>query len=205
MFEFDCRTLQAGLVGRVGPESHFGSESHSGEMSCVGSALRRLGSGLHLDTLSSVPKPIAQPDLEKVPDTFFIPTFFIPPGGAVRIEVLCELETFWMNQKGIAELFGVDLRTVSEHLQNVYTSGELDEKATIRKIRRVQIEGNREVRRESRSEELVLRLSVISSNRSRNPDSQPRNPATKVLTASYHPDFLASGQKVESGEEKAEP
>jgi hypothetical protein len=53
-----------------------------------------------------------------------------------------------MRQKKIAELFGVDVRTISEHLQNVYASGELVEEATLRKIRRVQTEGNREVRRE---------------------------------------------------------
>lgn len=70
------------------------------------------------------------------------------PQGTVRIEVLYEAETFWLNQKKIAELFGVDLRTISEHLRNIYTDGELVEQATIRKIRRVQTEGNREVRRE---------------------------------------------------------
>jgi hypothetical protein len=68
--------------------------------------------------------------------------------GTVRIEVLYESETFWLNQKKIAELFGVDLRTISEHLQNIYASGELTEQATLRKIRRVQKEGTREVSRE---------------------------------------------------------
>jgi hypothetical protein len=68
--------------------------------------------------------------------------------GTVRIEVLYESETFWLNQKKIAELFGVDLRTISEHLQNIYASGELTEQATLRKIRRVQKEGNREVSRD---------------------------------------------------------
>ena len=62
--------------------------------------------------------------------------------------MLYESETFWLNQKKIAELFGVDLRTISEHLQNIYASGELTEQATLRKIRRVQREGNREVSRE---------------------------------------------------------
>ncbi len=68
--------------------------------------------------------------------------------GAVRIEVLYESETFWLNQKKIAELFGVDLRTINEHLQNIYASGELTREATLRKIRRVQKEGDREVSRE---------------------------------------------------------
>jgi len=68
--------------------------------------------------------------------------------GAVRIEVLYESETFWLNQRKIAELFGVDRRTISEHLQNIYASGELTQQATLRKIRRVQKEGTREVSRE---------------------------------------------------------
>ncbi len=70
------------------------------------------------------------------------------PGGMVRIEVLYEAESFWLNQKKIAELFGVDLRTISYHLGEIYTSGELAPEATLRKIWRVQTEGNREVRRE---------------------------------------------------------
>jgi hypothetical protein len=68
--------------------------------------------------------------------------------GTVRIEVLYESETFWLNQKRIAELFGVDLRTVSYHLGEIYASGELSQAATLRKIWRVQREGNREVKRE---------------------------------------------------------
>ncbi len=67
---------------------------------------------------------------------------------AVRVEVLYESETFWLDQRRIAELFGVDIRTVSEHLRNVYDSGELSQDATLRKIRIVRTEGNREVRRE---------------------------------------------------------
>lgn len=67
---------------------------------------------------------------------------------AVRVEVLYESESFWLDQRRIAELFGVDIRTVSEHLRNVYDSGELAEGATLRKIRMVRREGSREVARE---------------------------------------------------------
>ena len=70
------------------------------------------------------------------------------PAGAVRIEVLYQTETFWLNQKQIAELFGVDLRTVSYHLSEIYGSGELSQEATLQKIWRVQTEGSRQVRRE---------------------------------------------------------
>jgi hypothetical protein len=63
------------------------------------------------------------------------------PEGTVRIEVLYESETFWLNQKKIAELFGVDIRTVSEHFRNIFASGELDEQSVLRKIRRTAADG----------------------------------------------------------------
>ncbi len=67
---------------------------------------------------------------------------------AVRIEVLYEHETFWLDQRRIAELFGVEVATISYHLKEIYASGELERDPTLRRILRVQREGNREVRRE---------------------------------------------------------
>lgn len=67
---------------------------------------------------------------------------------AVRVEVLYASETFWLDQKRMAELFGVDVRTVSYHLKEVYSSGELVPEATLQRIWRVQREGSRDVRRE---------------------------------------------------------
>lgn len=66
---------------------------------------------------------------------------------AVRVEVLYESETFWLDQRRMAELFGVDVRTVNEHLRNIFDSGELAEGTTLRKIRIVRTEGSREVAR----------------------------------------------------------
>lgn len=68
--------------------------------------------------------------------------------NVVRVEVLYESDTFWLTQKRMAELFGVDLRTVSYHLQQIYSSGELSPEATLQKIWTVQQEGSRQVRRE---------------------------------------------------------
>lgn len=70
------------------------------------------------------------------------------PDGAVRVDVLYDEETLWLNQKKMAELFGVEPHTITYHIKEIYKSGELDEKATTRKIRVVQKEGNREVARE---------------------------------------------------------
>jgi hypothetical protein len=61
--------------------------------------------------------------------------------GSVRVEVLYEAETFWLNQKKIAELFGVDVRTVSEHLRNIFDSNELDEASVLRKFRNTASDG----------------------------------------------------------------
>ncbi|TAK30121.1 MAG: cell filamentation protein Fic [Myxococcaceae bacterium] len=68
--------------------------------------------------------------------------------GAVRVEVVYQSETFWLPQKRLAELFGVGLPTISHHLKEIYDSGELNPDATLRRFRRVQREGNREVSRE---------------------------------------------------------
>ena len=67
--------------------------------------------------------------------------------GETRIEVVFNSETFWLTQKRMSELYGVDIRTVSYHLSQIYESGELKEEATIRKIGIVQMEGEREVNR----------------------------------------------------------
>ncbi len=86
--------------------------------------------------------------------------FYQTAEGSVRIEVHYESETFWLNQKRMAELFGVDVRTISEHLQNIYETSELRREATIRKFRIVQTEGNREVSREIECYNLDAIISV---------------------------------------------
>jgi hypothetical protein len=61
--------------------------------------------------------------------------FYTTADGAVKVEVIFQDETFWLSQKRIAELFGMDVRTISEHLQNIFRSGELAEDSVVRKIR----------------------------------------------------------------------
>ena len=74
--------------------------------------------------------------------------FYRSSEGETRIEVLYESDTFWLNQKKIAELFGVEVPTISYHLKEIYAAGELTEAATLRRIQRVQTEGKRKVTRE---------------------------------------------------------
>lgn len=74
--------------------------------------------------------------------------FYTGPDGAVKIEIRYEEETFWLTQKKLSELFGVEVQTINYHLKEIFKSGELPEHPTIRKIRIVQTEGSREVSRE---------------------------------------------------------
>src|SRR4030067_2896367 len=67
--------------------------------------------------------------------------------GDVKVEVLFSDETFWLSQKRMAELFGVEVLTINYRLKEIYASGELKEEATIRKIRIVQKEGKRDISR----------------------------------------------------------
>ena len=67
--------------------------------------------------------------------------------GEARVEVVFNNETFWMSQKRMAVLYGVEVPTINYHLSQIYESGELTEQATIRNILIVQTEGNREVNR----------------------------------------------------------
>jgi len=60
---------------------------------------------------------------------------YTSPNGEIRVEAFLHDENIWLTQKRIAELFGVDLRTISEHLQNIFKSGELEENSVIRKFR----------------------------------------------------------------------
>jgi len=68
--------------------------------------------------------------------------------GQTRIEVRLENETVWLTQKLMADLFQKDVRTINEHIQNIYEEGELSPDSTIRKFRIVQPEGTRQVSRE---------------------------------------------------------
>ncbi|VVB88335.1 Virulence protein RhuM family protein [uncultured archaeon] len=74
--------------------------------------------------------------------------FYSTPAGNIHVEVLFNDETFWLSQKRMAELFGVEAHTVNYHLKEIFKSRELHEEATIRKIRIVQKEGGRDVTRE---------------------------------------------------------
>lgn len=80
--------------------------------------------------------------------------------GQARIQLRALDGTVWLSQREIAELFDKDVRTINEHIQNIYTEGECDPGATVRKFRIVQTEGSRQVEREVDVYNLGVILSV---------------------------------------------
>lgn len=54
--------------------------------------------------------------------------------GQTKIEVKMENETVWLSQKQMAELFQKDVKTINEHIKNVFLEGELAESSVIRKF-----------------------------------------------------------------------
>ena len=56
-------------------------------------------------------------------------------GHNVPVQVTYADDTFWMPQKNMAELFGVSVPTINEHLKNIFGTGELEEDSVIRKFR----------------------------------------------------------------------
>jgi hypothetical protein len=80
--------------------------------------------------------------------------------GNIKIDVRLQEETVWLTQAQMAILFGKDKRTISEHIGNIFSEGELKKNSTIRKFRTVQTEGNREVERELDHYNLDIIISV---------------------------------------------
>ena len=86
--------------------------------------------------------------------------FYTNENGETEVEVYFADDNMWLSQATMAELFDVDFRTISEHIANVYKSGELGKNSTLWKIRRVQMEGKRNVEREVDFYNLDLVISV---------------------------------------------
>ena len=73
-------------------------------------------------------------------------TYISAVGGSEQsVEMRYEDENVWLTQKMMAELYGVDVRTINEHISKILSDGELPEDPTIRNFRIVQTEGSRQV------------------------------------------------------------
>jgi len=118
--------------------------------------------------------------------------------GQTRIQVRLEDDTVWLSQRQMAELFQKDVRTINEHIKNIFEEGELTQERTIRKFRIVQTEGSREVSREIEFYNLDLIISVgyrVKSHRG----TQFRIWATERLREYIVKGFTLDDQRLKEG------
>ena len=88
-------------------------------------------------------------------------TFVAAAGGSEdAIEMRYEDENIWLTQKMMAQLYDVEVHTINEHIKKVFADDELQEAATIRKFRIVQIEGSRQVSRDVMHYNLQMIIAV---------------------------------------------
>ena len=76
------------------------------------------------------------------------------------IEMRYEDENIWLTQKMMATLYGVDVRTINDHIKKIYSDSELEENSTIRNFRIVQTEGLRQVARDVMHYNLQMIIAV---------------------------------------------
>ena len=70
--------------------------------------------------------------------------------GQSVIDVQSDGETVWFAQTQLVRLFDSSKANIGGHIKNIFTEGELDAEAVVRKFRTVQTEGNRKVSRKSK-------------------------------------------------------
>jgi hypothetical protein len=124
--------------------------------------------------------------------------FYNTPTGDVKIEVVFNDETFWLTQKRMAELFGVEVPAINKHLSNIYETGELNKTATISILETVQQEGNRKVKRNVEFYNLDAIIAVgyrINSHQA----TQFRIWATKTLREFIIKGFVLDDERLKQG------
>ena len=80
--------------------------------------------------------------------------------GLTKIEATFDQDTVWLSLDQMAELFQRNKSTISRHVSNIYTEGELNRAATVAKFATVQQEGDRKVGRQIEYYNLDVIISV---------------------------------------------
>jgi hypothetical protein len=88
------------------------------------------------------------------------PLLIYPTAQGVKVELPWREGTLWASQDQMADMFGVNISSISRHLKNIFDEGELAPEATVSKIERVALEGERQVRRQIETYNLNAIISV---------------------------------------------
>lgn len=117
----------------------------------------------------------------------------------IKVKVAIKDETIWVTQRGMAELFDVNVSAISKHLANIYAEGELSQPATVSKMEIVQTEGARQVTRLIDFYNLDAVISVgyrVNSRRA----TQFRIWATGILKEFIKKGFVLDDERLKQGE-----
>ncbi|MGD9661218.1 MAG: virulence RhuM family protein [Porticoccaceae bacterium] len=120
---------------------------------------------------------------------------FTGQAGEQSIEARYENETVWLTQRLMAELFTVDVRTVSEHLKNIFASGELAEDSVIRKFRITAADGKSYATQHYNLDAIISVGYRVNSVRA----TQFRQWATSVLREFAIKGFVLDKKRLENG------
>ena len=83
-----------------------------------------------------------------------------PNDCAEHIEVRFDDDTAWLTQAQIAELFGTKRQAITKHINNIYSTGELDKASTSSILELVEQEGVRAVKRKRTYYNLDMIISI---------------------------------------------
>ncbi len=117
----------------------------------------------------------------------------------IKVKGAIKDETIWVTQRGMAELFDVNVSAISKHLANIYAEGELSQPATVSKMEIVQTEGARQVTRLIDFYNLDAVISVgyrVNSRRA----TQFRIWATGILKEFIKKGFVLDDERLKQGE-----
>ena len=120
------------------------------------------------------------------------------PDEEGKVQVVIKDETIWATQKAMAQLFDVNIPAISKHLKNIFDEGELRPDATVSKMEIVQMEGEREVKRETSFYSLDAIIAVgyrVSSVRA----TRFRQWATKILNEYIRKGFVLDDERLKQG------
>ncbi|MFW2515419.1 RhuM family protein [Aliarcobacter butzleri] len=85
--------------------------------------------------------------------------------GKTNLDIKLEDETLWLSQKQLAEVFGKSIKTINEHIINIFEEQELDENSVIRNYRTTANDGkNYDVKHYNLDMVIALGFRVRSSN-----------------------------------------
>lgn len=121
------------------------------------------------------------------------------PNNNVRVDVFVQDETVWLTQKSLAELFDTSTQNITTHLKNIYEDAELQEDATCKEILQVQIEGKRQVSRNTKFYNLDAIISVgyrVNSSKA----TQFRIWATQTLKEFIIKGFVLDDSRLKQGQ-----